>query len=203
MIFKKQNRNILISNKARLEKNILLHCGGKGKISIGDYTSINGPNTDIMCHINDIKIGKFNSIARGVSIQEYNHKSKTLSTARLNKLLSNNNELDYSSNGDIIIENDIWIGMKSTILSGVKISNGAIIAANSLVLDNVPPYAIVGGVPARILKFRFNHNIICELQELKWWDLDLLTLKKMIEYFKQDASLETINKFKNEIKKVI
>lgn len=69
-----------------------------------------------------------------------------------------------------VIGNDVWIGLGAIILRGVTISDGAIVAAGSVVVKDVPPYAIVGGVPARILKYRFSQDKIDELMKRKWWD---------------------------------
>ena len=74
------------------------------------------------------------------------------------------------SKGDVHIGNDVWIGMNSTIMSGVTIGDGAVLAANSHVFKNVPPYAIVGGNPARIIAMRFDDETIDGLLRLKWWD---------------------------------
>ena len=81
------------------------------------------------------------------------------------------NKTDHpKSNGDVIIGNDVWIGHESTIMSGVKIGDGAVIAANSVVVKDVEPYTIVGGNPAKVIKKRFSDDIINNLLELKWWD---------------------------------
>lgn len=72
--------------------------------------------------------------------------------------------------GDIIVENDVWIGAKSTIMSGVKISNGAVVGAGSTVTKDVPPYAIVAGNPAKIVKFRFSEKQIESLLKIEWWN---------------------------------
>ena len=75
-----------------------------------------------------------------------------------------------ASKGPIHVENDVWLGTGSTILSGVTIGNGAIIMAGSIVTKDVPPYTIVGGVPAKIVKRRFNDEEIKALEKIKWWD---------------------------------
>jgi acetyltransferase-like isoleucine patch superfamily enzyme len=77
-----------------------------------------------------------------------------------------------NTNGDIKIGNDVWIGDNVTILSGVEIGDGAVIGINSLVTKNVPSYAIVGGVPAKIIKYRFDKQRIQNLEEKKWFDLE-------------------------------
>lgn len=78
----------------------------------------------------------------------------------------------------IDIGNDVWIGQSAEILNGIKIGNGAVIAAGAVVIKDVPPYAIVGGVPAKIIKYRFSNEEIKKLQEMKIWDKDLKWLKE-------------------------
>jgi virginiamycin A acetyltransferase len=75
--------------------------------------------------------------------------------------------------GNITIGNDVWIGIDSCILSGVSIGNGAVIAARSTVVKDVPPYAIVGGNPAKLIRYRFSKAVIDELQHIAWWDWPL------------------------------
>ncbi len=75
-----------------------------------------------------------------------------------------------ASKGDIIIGNDVWIGREAIILSGVTIGDGAVIAARSIVRKNVPPYTIVGGVPAKQIRKRFDDDVISRLLALRWWD---------------------------------
>ena len=72
----------------------------------------------------------------------------------------------------IVIEDKVWIGINSTILPGVKIGYGAIVGAGSVVTKDVPPYAIVGGVPAKLIRKRFDEDVISRLVELRWWDWD-------------------------------
>lgn len=86
------------------------------------------------------------------------------------------------TNGDIIIGNDVWIGTNAIILSGVTIGHGAIIAAGAVVTKDVPSYAIVGGNPAKIIKFRFNEAKIKELIEIKWWDWDEDKIRQQVSF---------------------
>lgn len=79
----------------------------------------------------------------------------------------------------VIIGNDVWIGCNVTILDGLKIGDGAVIGAGSVVTKDIPPYAIAAGVPAKILRYRFDKRTIKELLELKWWELDDEEIKKL------------------------
>lgn len=85
-----------------------------------------------------------------------------------------------STNGGVSIGSDVWIGQGVTIMSGLAIGDGAVIAANSTIVKNVPPYSIVGGNPAKLIKFRFEKQIIELLMELRWWDLDLGVIKELM-----------------------
>ena len=84
------------------------------------------------------------------------------------------------SKGDIIVEDDVWIGYRSTILSGVRIGQGAVVAAGAVVTKDVPPYAIVGGVPAKVLKYRFNDELIEELKKVDFSKLSKEDVEKNI-----------------------
>lgn len=155
-----------------------------GNVEIGDNSSVWGPNTIVTAKINKVSIGKFCSIARNVSIQEYNHKIDTLSTYHINaNLLSQPISKDLYSNGSISIGNDVWIGAGAVILSGVTIGNGAVIGANSVVTKDIPPFAIVGGNPTKIIKFRFSDETIKEIQELSWWDWSKDKIKENASLF--------------------
>lgn len=76
----------------------------------------------------------------------------------------------WDNKGDIVIGNDVWIGYEAVILAGVTIGDGAVIGARAVVTKDVPPYTIVGGVPARPIKKRFSDRTIADLLEIKWWD---------------------------------
>lgn len=80
---------------------------------------------------------------------------------------------DYPNKGDLTIGNDVWIGYKATIMAGVTVGDGAIIATNATVIKDVPPYTIVGGNPAREIKRRFEDETIRKLLDLRWWDKPL------------------------------
>ena len=166
-------------------------------IEIGRNSSINGPGTDIMGFINDIKIGSFCSIARNVTIQEYDHNPKLCATYPITgHLFGKKEEHGLTSKGSVIIGNDVWIGTKSTVLSGVIIGDGAIVAANSVVTKEVPQYAVVAGNPAKVVKFRFDEMIIDKLKEIQWWDWSVEKLKRNEELFKSELTLKALENIK-------
>ena len=86
-----------------------------------------------------------------------------------------------STNGDVIIGNDVWVGRGVTIMSGVTIGDGAVIATNATVVKDVEPYSVAGGNPARLIKMRFDEDIIERLLILKWWELPLDDIRKIIQ----------------------
>lgn len=86
------------------------------------------------------------------------------------------------TNGDIIVGNDVWFGENVTVLSGVTIGDGAVIGTNSTITKDVKPYSIVGGNPAKHIKYRFNEEHREKLVELKWWDLEESVLNKLLPF---------------------
>ncbi len=95
------------------------------------------------------------------------------------KVMPKNEELPFK--GDTIVGNDVWIGYESAIMPGVKVGDGAIIAAKSVVVHDVPPYTLVGGNPAQIIKQRFNDNIVEKLLEIAWWNWDIKKISANLE----------------------
>lgn len=182
---------INISEGAKLSKGVTIDANSE--VKIGRFTSISGPCTDIKSAINPVSIGAFTSIARNVSIQEFNHKYDRISSYFMNQnIFGGTVNEDLNSKGEIIIGNDVWIGTQSVILSGSQIGNGAIIAANSVVSGIIPPYAIVGGSPAKVIKYRFTEEEINLLQQMKWWDWELEKLNKVKSVFLQELNVEAL-----------
>lgn len=159
-------------------------------IEVGDYTIyndfVNDPRqferNNVLYHypVNHerLRIGKFCSIACGAKFlfNCANHSLRSLSTYTF-PLFYDEWGLDkadvasaWDNKGDIVIGNDVWIGFEAVIMAGVHIGNGAIIGARAVVTKDVAPYTIVGGVPARAIRKRFDDATISRLESLRWWD---------------------------------
>jgi len=138
---------------------------------IGEHSYI-GHNTFISKAI----IGRYCSIANNVSIGNGEHLIHKVSTSSL----FYDKPYDVLTSKDCLIGNDVWIGVDSIIRRGVTIGNGAIIGANSFVNKDVPPFAIVAGNPAKIIKFRFSPEQIDIIEKSNWWNYDLQTAKNIV-----------------------
>lgn len=171
-------------------------------IEVGDYTIYNDFISDprqfeqnnVLYHypINHERliIGKFCSIACGVKFlfNCANHTLKSLSTYTFS-LFYEDWELEKSNvasacdnKGDIVIGNDVWIGFEAVILAGVKIGDGAIIGTRAVVTKDVPPYSIVCGIPAKVIRKRYSPDIIEQLLSLRWWDWTKDRIKRNLPF---------------------
>jgi acetyltransferase-like isoleucine patch superfamily enzyme len=156
-------------------------CNFSGKIKIGFATTLGQNNF----FAGDINIGKYCQIGADVAIHTTNHPVSYMSTY-INKNLFNGELVTLKENNKTIIGNDVWIGHNVIILGNVKIGNGAILAAGSIVTKDIAPYSIVAGVPAKQIKKRFSDEIIKEIEALKWWDLTHPELEKIKSFFFKD-----------------
>lgn len=148
-----------------------------------------------------LKIGDFVSIANDVKfVLGGNHKYDCMSTYPY-KVKIMGEKVEAYSNGKIIIEDDVWIGMNSIIMSGVKIGKGSIVAAGSVVTKDIEPYSIVGGNPARLIKYRFNKMLIEKLQEFNYSKLDANFIKDNIDLLNQKLNEDNIKTMIESIKK--
>lgn len=164
--------------------------------------SYTGPNTLIFYST----IGKYCSISWNVSIGPANHNYKNLTTHSFlynnyDKLRPEGVDPGYNRFEDLCtIGNDVWIAANAIILRGVTVGDGAVIAANSVVTKDIPPYAIVGGTPAKVLKYRFSEDIIAQLLNLKWWELPDSVISDHFNFFNSEPTEDSIKEL-FEIKK--
>ena len=143
-------------------------------ISIGAYTYIRSGSE----LIGNCNVGRFCSIGQNVvvGLKKNMHPIDWLTTALFSTELE---EAYQPGHAPTNIGNDCWIGRDTTIMSGVTIGNGAVIGARALVTKDVPPYAVVVGVPTRVIKYRFPNDLIDALQASKWWNLDASYIKEL------------------------
>ena len=169
-------------------------------IEIGDYTMYNDFERDprdfernnVLYHYpvngDKLRIGKFCSIACGAKFlfNSANHTLRSLSTYPFPIFYEEwgvegkDIRQAWDNKGDIVIGNDVWIGYQAVILAGVTVGDGAIIGSRAVVTRDVPPYTIVGGVPAKPIRKRFDEDTIARLQALRWWDWDQETIRRAI-----------------------
>ena len=181
--------NVKIDNKSKIYQSHI-----EGDVEIGHHTSLWGPGIFVIGRINGVKIGKFCSIARFVSIQEDYHNPDRVTTYFLERNLLDQPLRDNAmiSKGKVTIGNDVWVGAGAQILSGASVGDGAIIGAGAIVTKDIPPYAIVGGNPAKVIKFRFDQSKIDELVELAWWDWSIEKIKENQDFLLSVSNTEYI-----------
>lgn len=167
-------------------------------IIVGDYTyyddfeNVENFEKNVKYHFDFIGdqliIGKFCMIASGVQfiMNGANHLTHSVSTYPF-AIFGNGWEhamegKTYPQKGNIVIGNDVWIGYNATIMAGVTIGDGAIIAANSTVVKDIAPYTIAGGNPALVIKKRFPDETIAKLLEIKWWDWDAEKITRNVQF---------------------
>lgn len=184
----------------------------RSNVEIGEYTyysdNHNSPENfydHIQHHYeflgDKLIIGKFCAIAEGVTfiMNGANHRMEGFTTYPFNifgggweKVTPTIEQLPFR--GDTVIGNDVWIGQNVTIMPGVEIGDGAIIAANSTVTKNVEAYTVAGGNPAKIIKNRFSDEIIDLLLELQWWNWDEQKIFINLEQLVSASDIETLKK---------
>ena len=184
-------------------------------IEVGDYTMYNDfvqdpidfEKNNVLYHYpvnqDKLKIGKFCSIACGAKFlfTSANHTMKSLSTYPF-PIFFEEWQLDgkdicdaWDNKGDIVIGNDVWIGYEAVILSGVTIGDGAVIGSRAVVTKDVEPYTIVGGVPAKLIRKRFDEQTIEKMGKIGWWNWNEEQIRQNLEAI-QSGNVDALGKFK-------
>ena len=176
---------------------------GRSRITVGRFTY--GFKNMQLKEWNEgasLEIGSFCSLATGVVFMlGGNHRTDWISTFPFGHIFQEDlGGQDIpghpTTNGNIVVGNDVWIGQNATIMSGIKISDGAVIAANSTVVKDVGPYEIWGGNPAKIIRRRFDDDIIEELCEMKWWNMKIESIRKIAPILSQRPTLEVLQELR-------
>jgi virginiamycin A acetyltransferase len=158
----------------------------KGIVTMGDF-SYGTPKVLSWRTDDKLAIGKFCMFAHGVIVLsggEHDLSRVTCYPLRKNITFEKSSgDLDSASKGSVIIGNDVWVGAGAIILSGVNIGDGAIVAAGSVVTKDVPPYSIVGGNPAKLIRFRFSEDQIAKLLSISWWNWSEDKIKTNLDSF--------------------
>lgn len=171
------------------KKAVVEHHANVRYSKIGKYTYVSARSGVIYA-----EIGSFCSIAANVGIGGGSHDIDAVSTSPVfnkgrNIFGTNLGNVEFSPFKTTQIGNDVWIGNRALILQGVKIGDGAVVGAGSVVTKDVEPYTIVAGNPARVIRKRFDDETINRLLALKWWDMSDAELKKCGDRFKDPAKL--------------
>jgi len=194
------------SGKAFLGKMII---AGSPTLNIGKFTYFSGQST--INGTGNVDIGSFTSVANGLQmfLSNINHPMQFATTFNLN---SNSRMIEFGDKVElphfeneiknlnkkrgITVGNDVWIGRDVMILNGIKIGDGCVIGARSTIIKNCEPYGVYAGTPARLIKYRFGHEMIDQLLNIKWWKWPLEKIKNNKLFFDTDLSNVTEEFFK-------
>jgi acetyltransferase-like isoleucine patch superfamily enzyme len=170
------------------------------RYAIGDHT-YGKPRVVSWGEGASLTVGKYCSISRNVTIfLGSEHRTDWISTYPFSYVWEEAKSIKGHpwTKGDVVIGNDVWIAYGATILSGITIGDGAAVGACSLVVQDVPPYAIVAGNPARLIRYRFDEETVEKLLKIKWWNWPEDEVKKNIRLICSNAIDEFITKFDRE-----
>lgn len=152
-----------------------------------------------------LEIGNFVSIAPGVLfLLGVNHQTQTFTTFPLRTRLEGPSPLDALCRGPLIVEDEVWIGTNAMLFSGIRVGRGAIVAAGAIVTKDVPPYAIVGGNPAKVIRYRFSEEIIQELLQLKLNDMPTEWLKQNLDImYREIQNVDEVKEIRRSVEQYL
>lgn len=183
-----QQKSIIKANYDRFPEYPLLIIGKESYLQ-GVIENSDEGHSETGRMIHNLQIGSYCSIALDIYFligRNKNYSRVSTSVARVLHT-ANNIYAAHHEKGSVIIKNDVWIGRKVSVMSGVTIHNGAVIAACSHVVKDVPPYAIVGGNPAKVIGYRFSEEIIEQLEKIQWWNWSDEKIEQNAKYFNDDV----------------
>ena len=169
--------DVELAPRSRLSRGCVLN----GEVTVGRGSNLE-PNCEL---VGEITIGNYCAIARRTTFQQTNHETgKPALQIRLYDTVLDS-ELEPATKGPIEIGSDVWSGAGATILSDVTVGHGAVIGAGAVVTRDVEPYAIVAGIPAERIGWRFPRRVRESLLELAWWEWDEATIRDRVDFFER------------------
>jgi len=185
-------------------------------VEIGEYTYYDDPDgpeafrRNVLYHYeflgDRLVIGRFTAMAAGTKfiMNGGNHRLTGVSTYPFSIFAGWRGlwegELDFPSRGDTVVGNDVWIGYDALLMPGVRIGDGAVVAARSVVTSDVPPYAIVGGNPARVIRRRYDDTTVTKMLKIAWWDWPVDAITKAIPLISQ-TDVDALEAFRREVRR--
>lgn len=165
--------------------NVRFYGGARPRFSATEPLVVNGLSVYCWDARVEVSIGRFSSIANDVKIiaggEHRTHWVTTYAFIENWKMADLRHRLEAKWKGPVRIGNDVWIGHGVTILSGVTIGDGAVVGAGAVVVKDVAPYAIVGGCPAKLIRMRFEDEVVKQLMQIRWWDWSLEVIRSRAE----------------------
>ncbi|MBO4403654.1 MAG: CatB-related O-acetyltransferase [Bacteroidales bacterium] len=167
-------------------------------VQVGKYSRIG-----VNCQVTNAKIGNFTAIGKDTVITVGQHPTNYLTFHSIFYKKGNwgwHDEwvapIEFQSGKNVTVGNDVWIGRQCIVLDGVNIGDGAIVATGAVVTKDVPPFAVVGGVPAKIIRYRFAKEVVDRLEEIQWWNLPDEKITEVVDLFHiKNPTLEDINRY--------